>query len=321
VADFIEKVYNPLLTECGFVPYNGNKKFNPAGNCWKLSPEVGEGYYWTYCQNNLFDIRIHDFYFHQDKIMDFDLPESLNIAYYESISGEELSPYRRLRPGCIKTFCGGKPYRIMVHKNIPVRSVCIEVLPTYYDAYIHKMYPYPGFDMHKAFGQIDQTKSFPKMELLLAQVKNFAGNGIAANLFYESKVTEALSLITSLSSAKVNRHNTGISPRDTEHIRNVTAYIDNHYALDSSLNQLAKIACMSATKLKYSFKEYNGSTITKYIQQKRIGQAKILLANSDLAIGQAAKAVGYNSASRFSELFFQYTGMQPREFKQTSQKR
>ena len=319
MSDFIEKVYNPMLTECGFIPEIHNKRFNSAGNCWRLSPEIGEGYYWTYCQNNLFDIRIHDFSFHQDKIMDFNLPESLNIAYYESISGEELSPYRRLSAGCVKTFCGGEPYRIMVHKNIPIRSVCIEILPTYYDDYIRRMYPDIHFDMRKAFRQIDQTSSFHEMERLLVQVKNFAGDGIAAKLFYESKVAEALSLITSRSVDRGSKTAGNISSKDSVLLRNVTAYIDDHYMLDLPLNQLTKIACMSATKLKHNFKKYHDCTMTTYIQQKRIGQAEHLLANSDLAIGLVAKTVGYDSASRFSELFFKFTGIQPREFRRLSQ--
>ena len=109
-----------------------------------------------------------------------------------------------------------------------------------------------------------------------------------------------------------------MSPKDVALLRNVTGYIDDHYALDLSLNQLAKIACMSATKLKLSFKEYHGCTMTTYIQRKRIGQAEQLLAHSDLAIGLVAKTVGYNSASRFSELFLKFTGMQPRAFRRLS---
>jgi len=132
-------------------------------------------------------------------------------------------------------------------------------------------------------------------------------------------VAEALSLITNRSVDRESRTVGNISSRDSVLLRNVTAYIDDHYTLDLSLNQLAKIACMSATKLKHSFKEYHGCTMTTYIQQKRIGQAEHLLANSDLAIGLVAKAVGYDSASRFSELFFKFTGIQPREFRRLSQ--
>ena len=52
----------------------------------------------------MFYIKIHDFYFHEDTVLTFDWPESMSITVYDPISGEELSPYRRLTAGYIKTF-------------------------------------------------------------------------------------------------------------------------------------------------------------------------------------------------------------------------
>ena len=47
----------------------------------------------------------------------------------------------------------------------------------------------------EAFRKIDQTTDFPKMSRLLSDLQNYRGDGIAAKLFYESKVAEALSLV------------------------------------------------------------------------------------------------------------------------------
>lgn len=112
IADY----YEPLLTDNHFIPADDNNSFNSAGQCWRLSHEFGEGFYWVYAKKDLYDIKIHDFYFHDDFFMEFNLPECLSITQYESISGEELNPYRRLSAGCIKTFIGGdKPYKALIH--------------------------------------------------------------------------------------------------------------------------------------------------------------------------------------------------------------
>ena len=103
IADY----YEPLLTDNHFIPVDSNNRFNSAGQCWRLSPEFGEGLYWVYAKKDLYDIKIHDFYFHEDFFMEFNLPEALSITQYESISGEELNPYRRMSAGCIKAFIGG----------------------------------------------------------------------------------------------------------------------------------------------------------------------------------------------------------------------
>ena len=139
MTGIIEQYYAPLLKKHGFVPEPDNDQYGPLGLCWKLSPEVGEGSYWTYGQRDLFDIKIHNFSFNKDFMLEFDLPECLSITRYDSISGDELSPYRRLSAGCIKTYVGGyKPYQVIVHKNIPVRSIGIEITPAYYEDYLKK---------------------------------------------------------------------------------------------------------------------------------------------------------------------------------------
>ena len=139
MSEIIDQFYTPLLIEHGFIRDSDNQQYGALGICWKLSPEVGEGTYWTYGQKDLYDIKIHNFSFHEDFMLEFSLPECLSITRYDSISGEELSPYRRLSAGCIKTFIGGyTPYKALIHKNIPIRSIGIEIAPAYYEDYLKK---------------------------------------------------------------------------------------------------------------------------------------------------------------------------------------
>ncbi len=104
----ILKKYNTLLTESSFIPIPNCEQFSPAGSSWQLSPELGGGHYWLYARKDLFDIKIHDFHFQNDFVLNFDIPEGISITRYDSISGEELNPYRRLSAGSIQTIVGGK---------------------------------------------------------------------------------------------------------------------------------------------------------------------------------------------------------------------
>ena len=133
----VEAYYEEQFTKRGFLPTLDNYDYCNLGSTWKLSDSIGAGTFWFYGQQDLFDIKIHDFYFHQDTVMDFSWPECLSITQYDSISGEELSPYRRLEAGIIKSFVGGyKPYKILIHKKIPIRCVGIEIMPAYYEEYL-----------------------------------------------------------------------------------------------------------------------------------------------------------------------------------------
>ena len=301
MSEIIDKFYTPLLTGHGFIRDPDNQQYGDLGICWKLSPEVGEGTYWTYGQKDLYDIKIHNFSFHEDFMLEFSLPECLSITRYDSISGEELSPYRRLSAGCIKTFIGGyTPYKALIHKNIPIRSIGIEIAPAYYEDYLKKLYPEAQINPVDAFRKIDQTSDFPEMSRLLTEIKDYRGEGIAAKLFYEGKVAEAVSMIVEYQ----KKH-----PEKTA-----------HYASDIPLERLTQIACMGTTKLKTCFKKYYDCTITEYIQQRRMSQAEYLLAYTELTVGQVAQTVGYSTSSRFAELFRKSTGLLPLEYRRMSQK-
>lgn len=319
VTDIIKDIYEPLLLQGGFTPEPDNHRFGATGLCWRLSPKIGEGFYWTYGKKDLFDIKIHDFSFHKDSLMEFHLPECLSITQYESVSGEELTPYRRLTAGCIKSIVGGyEPYKILIHKKIPIRCVGIEIMPAYYEDYLKKQYPGEYTDPHSAFLSVDQTTDFPEMARLLSQVKNYRGDGISARLFYEAKVTEAVALVVDRQKKNQQKPNAKLSSQDMRQMETVTSYINDHFAFDLSLDQLSKIACMGTTKLKVSFKRYHGCTVTEYIQQRRMSQAEHLLSSTDLTIGQVAQTVGYSNAGRFAELFRLSTGLLPGEYRKIS---
>lgn len=243
------------------------------------------------------------------------------ITRYDSISGEELSPYRRLSAGCIKTYVGGyKPYQVIVHQNIPVRSIGIEITPAYYEDYLKKQYPEEYRNPIEAFREIDQTTEFPEMYRLLSELQSYRGTGIAAKLYYESKVAEALSLVVEYQKKRsVSDHK--LASQDLERIQTVAAYLSDHYAGELPIERLAQIACMGTTKLKSSFKKVYGCTITEYIQQRRMSQAEYLLAHTDLQIGQIAQTIGYSTSSRFAELFRRSTGLLPLEYRKMAKRK
>lgn len=314
-----QSLYVPALRDHGFVPEPEDHRYGPSGLCWKQAGNLGSGYYWIYQQNEMFTIKIHDFYFHEDSFLEFHIPKCLSVTYYTSISGEELAPYRRLNAGCVKTFIGGEePYRVLIHKKIPIVSIGIEITPAYYEDYLKQRYPGEYADPSEAFRTVDQTDHFPEMVRLLQEVRDYRGDGIAARLFYEGKAAEAVALI--VERTKVQTVGPTRSEEDRCRLEAVAAYVNDHCALELPLERLSRIACMGGTKFKRSFKQLYGCTVTEYIQQRRMSQAEVLLAATGLSIGQVAQAVGYRSASRFAQLFRRSTGLSPEEFREISRK-
>ena len=314
--------YDTLLNDTGFSIDEINQNYPPSGITYRLSETLGEGYYWIYSKKDYFDIKIHDFSLKEDFYLDFDLPGCLSITLYESISGEELNPYRRINAGCIKTFVDNKvPYKALIHKKIPIKAIGIEIMPAYYEEYLKNEYPGEYTNPIEAFKAIDQTMDFPEMKKLLKEVSNYRGEGIAASLFYEAKVAEAVSLMVEQHKKMINRKEKPLSSEDIYQLENVISYLNDHFAYDVSLDRLSKIACMGTTKLKKAFKTYKGCTITEYVQNRRMSQAEHLLANTDFPIGQIAKMIGYSTSSRFAELFKKSTGILPVEYRKIIQRK
>lgn len=211
---------------------------------------------------------------------------------------------------------GGKQrYRALIHKRIPIHSVGIEILPAYYDDFLRQQYPDLYFDLPSAFQSIDQAADFPAMSKLLFEIENYRGDGAAAALFYEAKVTEAIALVVDAWKRQSQKRERPLSAEDEESLRNVVSYIADHYAFDIPLERLANIACMSESKLKSCFKRQFGCSVTQYIQGRRMSQAEHLLIDTDFTMGQIAQMIGYTTSSRFAELFKKSTGILPIEYR------
>lgn len=305
-----------MLLENQFVPLEHESRFGALGNHYALPQSLGSGIFWLYEPNRLFNIKIHDFYFDEDFILNVKLPEGLSITYYESVSGEELSPYKRMVSNMVRTHLGGEtPFRALMHRKIPIRSVGIEIKPEYYNDHLRTNYPGEFRDLGEVFRGFSDTSDFPDMVSLLNRIKHYRGEGAAARLFYEAKVAEAVSLVVEFQKTKQNIAGPRISGTDREIAHSVAMYIRDHYAGELTQEHLTRIAGVCATKLKSLFKTIHNSTITEFIQNCRMSQARHLLQYTDLPVNQIARAVGYNSASRFSELFKRNTGLMPKEYR------
>ena len=189
---------------------------------------------------------------------------------------------------------GGKQrYRALIHKRIPIHAVGIEILPAYYENFLKERYPDICFDLPAAFQSVDQATDFPAMSKLLFEIENYRGEGAAAALFYEAKVTEAIALVVDAWKRQSRKQEKPLSEADRESLQNVVSYIADHYAFDIPLERLVSIACMSETKRKSCFKRQFGCSVTQYIQGRRMSQAEHLLINTDFTMGQIAQMIGY----------------------------
>ena len=307
------------LQSIGFRPTPCKSFLNPMGACFEPQPEVGEGYYRFYEEPGMFAVGQMDLRTREDFFMEYKQPDFISINYYETISAEELSPYKRLSAHTIRGHVAqGELFRLRCHRNMPVRGYELMLLPGFYQDYLEQMYPGEFPDPRDAFRSIDGCTDFPELVLVLKQIAGFQGTGASAQLYYRSKAAEALSLIIE-HSRRQTKCELPLYRQDRINLDAVRSYIEDHFAFDIRTEQLTAIACMGQTKLRASFKQAYGSTITEYIQNRRIAYAEYLLVKTDFPIAQVAEAAGYHHGGRFAAIFRKNTGLSPEEYRKIMQ--
>lgn len=102
---------------------------------------------------------------------------------------------------------------------------------------------------------------------------------------------------------------------DIHIIRMVTSYIRENYADKHTYESLARIACVSRSKLFSTFKEETGKSIGDYIKTVRINQACAMLSETDKSVYDIMLEVGYNDMKMFCKRFRECIGATPTEYR------
>ena len=99
----------------------------------------------------------------------------------------------------------------------------------------------------------------------------------------------------------------------------VLEYMDNNYAENLNLKQLAAITNMGMHYFCRLFKRVTGKSPIRYINDLRINQAVHLLMDTELKISEISMSVGYNDSNYFCRLFKKRKSISPMQYRITYQ--
>lgn len=108
------------------------------------------------------------------------------------------------------------------------------------------------------------------------------------------------------------RHLTETS-EESPALSRLKAWLDENYAENITLDEMAKIFSMSKYYICHLFKEEAGVTVSDYIALKRIDAVRSFV-NEGGAITDIYRRCGFNDYSSFYRTVKNYTGMKPSEF-------
>jgi AraC family transcriptional regulator len=155
--------------------------------------------------------------------------------------------------------------------------------------------------------------------LHLAQLfkSEILNGGIAGKLYTESLANVlAVHLLRNYSGLLV-KPALPDEPLDALKLNQLKEFIEGHLSEDLSIANMAAVVHMSPFHFAHAFKAATGQPPHRYLTQRRMERAKILLSVTRLPVAEVANRVGFSNQSHFSAQFRRATGTTPKGYRES----
>jgi AraC family transcriptional regulator len=100
-------------------------------------------------------------------------------------------------------------------------------------------------------------------------------------------------------------------------LRRVLAYVEEHLAEEIAVADLANVACLSIFHFTRAFAAAKGVPPHRYVSQRRLENAKAMIAMGRTSLDEIALDSRFSSQSSFTRAFRRATGKTPAEYRRT----
>lgn len=101
-----------------------------------------------------------------------------------------------------------------------------------------------------------------------------------------------------------------------EILESAKVFIEKNYNTDISLSDIAGFVYISTSHFARAFKKQYDISPIQYLLKVRIDNAKTLLEETNLKVGDIASTVGFSAQQRFNDIFKKHLGVSPSEYRQ-----
>ncbi len=152
---------------------------------------------------------------------------------------------------------------------------------------------------------------------LLIRIESAEQLWIRPELAYSlDSVDKAYSYLTGIARKIARQREEGTDAADVNLIESVRRYIDDHYASDLNLSDMAARFNYHPSYFSELFKKRVGRTFIQYLTDVRMTQAIRLLEETQLSLWDIAELTGFSNASYFSSKFKKIYGVSPSDYRE-----
>ena len=127
-------------------------------------------------------------------------------------------------------------------------------------------------------------------------------------------IGNTITLLTQLKRATDDRAARRPETEKPELLDRIAAFVENNYAKSITIGDLAKAFFVSSSTVSHLFKEKMGVSFYRYVTQRRLIAAKILI-EKGLLLEAVAAETGFQDYSGFYRAFKQEYGISPRQYR------
>jgi AraC family transcriptional regulator len=141
-------------------------------------------------------------------------------------------------------------------------------------------------------------------------------SGLPTRRLYADSLATALAVRLLEGHSSASRITDGRASMSGRKLRLVLSYIEDNLVQDLSLQELAAVAGIGLSQFKKVFRESVGRPVHRYVIERRVERAKMLLRDSRLPIAQIALDTGFAHQSHLARHVRQVTGLSPRAIRE-----
>lgn len=105
-----------------------------------------------------------------------------------------------------------------------------------------------------------------------------------------------------------------------ESVQEAVLFISRHLDQRLTVRDIADAAHLSTSRLAHAFTQQIGISPARFVEQRRLERARVLLESSSLPIGAISEAIGFSSQFYFATRFKASTGTSPSDWRRRMQR-
>ncbi|MTK10116.1 MAG: helix-turn-helix transcriptional regulator [Hungatella sp.] len=223
-------------------------------------------------------------------------------------------------PICHKLINPQKAFQFTFPKNVHTCFTSILIFQDFLEPFLQARANAPKISIED--GKLWETEHLnsPGTMLIFEQIRWAIRNGDMPPFAFEGMVIHLLGSIArnypAIPDRRNNRRNY-VTWENEKKMYAVKQKLDENILDVPSMSELTKIADMSESKLRLSFKNTYHIPLYDYIRREKMKRAMQLLSSDHLSIHHIAELCGYKNPSKFTAAFQEVHGITPSQFRKT----